>query len=118
MAWDGLGEPVDAGDDDAADAPVGPSSADLRPELRAFGLLDPGPENVLDSLGVYADGDMGGLVADRVVLLDLHHQGVHEDHRIEGIQGPGLPRVNLVQDRVGDVGDRLGDNPVPLVDAR
>src|SRR5215207_4376848 len=49
----------------------------------------------------------GGLVADLMVVTDLHHQRVQVQDRIDRLQRPGLPGFDLLGDRVGDVGDRL-----------
>ena len=40
-------------------------------------------------------------------LLDLDHQSVQVDDRIHRLQRTGLPRLHLLQHRVGDIGDRL-----------
>src|SRR5680860_1711479 len=59
------------------------------------------------AVGVDTDGDVRGLVPHRVRVLDLHHQRVEVDDRIERVQRPGLPLLELLGDRLGDVGDRL-----------
>ena len=62
---------------------------------------------MLDPVGVDTHGDVGGLVADGVGLLYLHHQRVEVDDRIHRLQRPRLPSPHLLQHGVGDVGDRL-----------
>jgi hypothetical protein len=38
---------------------------------------------MLDPVAVDADGDVGGLVADLVVVADLHHQRVQIQDRVD-----------------------------------
>ena len=40
-------------------------------------------------------------------VADLHVDGVDEDHRIDGVEGPVLPFGHALEDLVGDRGDRL-----------
>src|SRR5918994_1284325 len=101
------GQPVAAGDQHVGDAAVAELGEHPGPELGALGGLDPDPEHMLDPVAVDADGDVGGLVADLVVVADLHHQRVQIQDRVDRLQRPGLPGLHLLRDRVGDVGDRL-----------
>ena len=55
-------EPVAAHDQHVLHAPVGEIGADVGPERRALGVLDPDPQHVLDALEVHADGDVGCLL--------------------------------------------------------
>jgi hypothetical protein len=47
------------------------------------------------------------LLRTLVPVADLHHQGVQVDDRVDLLQRPGLPRLDLLQHRVGDIRDRL-----------
>jgi hypothetical protein len=101
------GQPVTAGDQHVLDAAVAELSEHPGPKLRPLAGLDPDPQHVLDAVGVDPDRDVGGLVPDGVVVADLHHQRIQVQNRIDRLQRPGLPRLDLLGDRVGDVGDRF-----------
>ena len=94
-------------DEHVADAAVGQLGAHARPELGALGRLHPDPQHVLDPVQVDAHRDVRGLVADLVAVPDLHDQGVEVDDRVELLQRPRLPGLDLLRDGVGDLGDRL-----------
>ena len=53
------------------------------------------------------DGQVGGLVAHRAVVADLADDRVEEDHRIDPVQRPGLPFLDLLEHRVGDLADQV-----------
>src|SRR3546814_7073982 len=64
---DGVREALQAIDDrdqDIGDAAVLELVHDAHPELCAFGLLDPDPEDFLGPVGQYAECDIYGFVAD------------------------------------------------------
>lgn len=108
--FDGLGEPgqpIATHDQGVGDAAVTELGQHAGPELRALAGLNPDPEYVFHSVQVDTDRDVGGLVADLVAVADLDHQRVEVDDRIDRVQRPGLPRLDLVEDRVGDLADRL-----------
>ena len=107
---DGLGEPgqpVAAHDQHVPDPAVAQLGADPGPELGALGGLHPDAQHVLDPVQVHPDRDVRGLVPDLVPVADLDHQGVQVDDGVELFQRPGLPGLDLLGDRVGDVGDRV-----------
>jgi hypothetical protein len=107
---DGLREacqPVAADDEHVAHAPVAQLGADPGPELGALGGLHPDAQHVLDPVQVDPDRDVSGLVADLVAVADPDHDRVHVDDRVDLVQGPVLPGLDLFEHRVGDVRDRL-----------
>lgn len=73
------------------------------PERGALRGLDPDPEYVLDAVQVDTDRDMGGGVADLVVITDLDHQCVQVHDRVDRVQRPRLPGLHLIKDSVGDL---------------
>jgi hypothetical protein len=95
---DRLGEPlqpVDAADQDIGDAALLEFGQDLKPELRALGLLDPDPENLAFPVAVDADHEIGVLVADNAVVADLDDERVEEHDRVDPplppMAGPATP---------------------------
>jgi len=54
-------------------------------------------------------------VAHGAVVADLAHDGVEEDHRIDSVERPGLPVLDLAQHGVGDPADQIRGH-VHLVD--
>ena len=110
VASTGLGEApqaVAAHDQHVADPAVAQLGAHPGPELRALSGLNPDPEDVLDPVEVDPDSDVGGAIADLVAVADLHHQRVEVDDRVDLLKRPGLPRLDLLERRVGDLRDRL-----------
>ena len=84
------------------------SLIDLEPELGAFGLLDPQPENVLLAVRIERQRHVDGLVLDQALVADLDPQGVEKHHRIDRVERPVLPFPHLVENRVGDPADQIG----------
>lgn len=71
---DGLGkalEPVDYGDQDIVDAAGLELVDDLKPELGAFGLLDPEAEDVLLAVRIERQRHIDGLVLDEALVADF-----------------------------------------------
>src|SRR3546814_13416266 len=71
---DGVREALQAIDDrdqDIGDAAVLELVHDAHPELCAFGLLDPDPEDFLGPVGQYAACDISGFVADEAFVADF-----------------------------------------------
>jgi len=69
---------------------------------------------VLLPVGVDADRDVGGLVLHDLAVADLDHDRVQEHHRVDRVERPGLPGLDLLQHLVGDPGDRLGRQLGPV----
>ena len=99
------GQPVAAHDQHVADPAVAQLRAHPGPELRPLDRLDPDPEHVLDPVQVDPDGQVRGPVADLVPVPDLDHQGVQVEDRVDLLQRPALPGLDLLEHRVGDRGD-------------
>ena len=107
---DRLGEPlqaVDAADQDVCDAALLEFGQDLKPELRALGLLDPDPQYLAFTVTVDADREVGVLVGDNAVVTDLDDQSVQEHDRVDLLQWPGLPRLDVLKDGVCDTADEV-----------
>uniref|UniRef100_A0A915JK06 Uncharacterized protein n=1 Tax=Romanomermis culicivorax TaxID=13658 RepID=A0A915JK06_ROMCU len=81
---DGLGQPlqaIDHGDQDVLAAARLEFVEHLEPELGALGLLDPEAQHVALAVGLDAQGQIDGLVADHAVVADLDPQRIEEHHR-------------------------------------
>jgi hypothetical protein len=78
-----------------------------RGELRALGLLKPHPEHVAVAVDGDAEREVTGAALDAAALADLEDQAVEEDHRIDVLQRPLLPRADVLQDGVGDAADQV-----------
>ena len=89
---------------DAAGLQIG---EDVQPELRAFGLLEPQAEHVALAVEVDAHRHVARLVFDRVPVADLHDQRVEVDDRVDALQRPVLPRLRVLEHRVGDLRDQI-----------
>ena len=99
---------VDDGDQHVLDAAVLQLVHHAQPELGAFVLLEPQPQDLLGAVGAHAERDMHRLVADQPFVADLDPQGVEENQRIGRFQRAGLPGGDLLQHRVGDRADQIG----------
>ena len=64
------------------------------------------PEHVALAVGSDPQRDIHRPVRD-VALADLEHDRIDQDHRIDRVQRPGLPQLQVGQDLVGDLGDQL-----------
>src|SRR4029450_4720100 len=101
------GQAVDAADEDVADAAVGEVVEDGEPELGALALLPPDPEHLTVAVDADADRQVARARANRAVLADLDHQAVEVGDRVDGVQRPRAPRLDVGQDGVGDAADRV-----------
>ena len=97
-------EAVDAGDQDVLDAAAVQVVEDRQPELRALGLLPPDPEHLALAVAGDAQREVAGEVLDRAVLADLDEHRVEVDDRIDRIQRPGPPCLDVLEHGVGDRG--------------
>src|SRR3546814_8403975 len=91
---DGVREALQAIDDrdqDIGDAAVLELVHDAHPELCAFGLLDPDPEDFLGPVGQYAECDIYGFVADEAFVADFDSDRIEEHQRVTGIERAPLP---------------------------
>src|SRR6516162_703945 len=106
-------EPIDHRNENVVDAARLELVDDLEPELGAFGLLDPQPQNFLLAVGIECERHVDGLVLDQALIANLDPQGVEKHHRIDRIERPVLPLPNLVKDRIGWIGrwDELWPQP-------
>src|SRR3546814_11959090 len=72
----------DLRDQDIGDAAVLELVHDAHPELCAFGLLDPDPEDFLGPVGQYAECDIYGFVADEAFVADFDSDRIEEHQRV------------------------------------
>ncbi|MCY1529164.1 hypothetical protein D9M68_642970 [compost metagenome] len=86
----------------------------LHPELGTLGALDPQAQDVARAVGQHAQGQVDGLVAHHRILLDLHTQGIEEDHRVHRLQRARLPGGDFGHDGVGHRADELGRHLHPI----
>jgi len=77
------------------------------PELGALGALKPDPEHLALAVEVDADRQVAGVVSDRLAVADLHDKRVEVDDRVDRLQRPRLPGLDVVEDRVGDLRDQV-----------
>src|SRR5690625_2170496 len=98
---------VTAEDEDVLDATVTEFSADAAPELSSFRSLNPDSQDVLDSIHVNTDGDVGALVLNDGAVLDFHDQRIKVNDGIEDLQRPGLPGQDFIENLVRDFADGL-----------
>ena len=96
------GQPVAAHDQRVAQAAVLQLGEDVQPELRAFGVLQPDAQHVLDTVHIDADDQVGCLVGDHAAVADLHAQRVDVEDGVDVINGPVLPGSYLIRDHIGD----------------
>lgn len=108
-AADGIGEPrqtVHRGDQDVLDPAHAQLTQDPGPELGALVLADPHPQQLLVAKEVDPQGQVHRPGLDPAFGADLQVDGVQIDDRPDRIQRAALPGPDLVQDRVGDLGDQ------------
>lgn len=103
----------------ASGNPVTPSTQAIRtprtpqvveygqPEFRALGLLPPDAEHLALPVAGDPERQIAGAVAHRAVFAHPDPQRVEIDDRIDRIQRPCPPRLDVLQDGVGDAGDRV-----------
>ena len=84
-------QPIDHGDQDVLHAAGLQLVHHLQPELGAFALLDPRPENMFLALAIKRQRHIDRLVADQALVADLHPQRVEEDDGINRVERPVLP---------------------------
>ena len=99
-------ETVAAHDEGVLDAPVAELGQQAHPELGALpaGGSHPQTQHVAFAVQVDAHGHVDGPVGD-LAVADLHHDGVDQQHRVDAVQGPVLPRQQVLDDGVGDPAD-------------
>lgn len=66
------------------------------------------PQHVALAVGLNAQGQIDGLVADHAVVADLDPQRVEEDDRIHRLKWTALPAQRLGHHLVGDRADEVG----------
>ena len=101
---------VNTGNEDILNATVSQFGHNLEPELGAFGLGNPHPQDLLDSIHGNADGQVDCLVQNVPICPALYPDGIHIDNRIHGIQKPILPDLDLVIYGIGNSRDQGGRN--------
>jgi hypothetical protein len=77
------------------------------PELRALALGDPAAQRVLAALHVHPDDQVGALDRDRGLVPDLDADPVDVDDRVDLVDRPVAPDLDLVGDDLGDVRDQF-----------
>ena len=116
------GQAITAGDEDVLDASVTQVSGHAAPKPGAFagggtafgGLGHPDAQHVLVTVGVDADGQVGGLVLHDVVVADLDDDRVQEHDRVDRIERTPLPGFDLLHHLLGDPRHRLGRQLGPI----
>ena len=78
------------------------------PEFGTLVLRDPQTQQLLVTLNVDTQGHIDGLVDDRLIFSSLNDNAIKVHNRIDGVQGPGLPDRDLLQDPLCDLGDKGG----------
>jgi hypothetical protein len=101
------GQPITTDDEHVAYPTVAQLGAHPSPKLRALTGLHPDPEHVLGSVKVDTHRNMRGPVTDLVAIADLHHERIEVDDRVDLLQRPALPGLDLLEHRVSDLPDRL-----------
>jgi hypothetical protein len=107
---DRLGEAlkaVHAADQDVSDAAVAQLCEDLHPELGALGLLEPHAEHVALTVHPDSQSQITRTTLHRAAVADLQHHAIQEQDRVDVIERSGLPRPDVVHDRVGDPADQV-----------
>src|SRR5699024_9282062 len=62
---------------------------------------------MLNPFHIHTDSDVGGLVAHVSPIANFHPDRIEIHHRVERLQGPGLPGEDLIGDLVDDIADCL-----------
>ncbi len=65
------------------------------------------PEDLAFAFDADADRQVASAVSDGAVLADLDHQTVEIRDRVDPLQRPGSPCLDVLEDRVGDAADRV-----------
>jgi hypothetical protein len=100
-------EPVDAADQDVLEAALFELGRHREPGLGALRGLEPEPGHVAFAVQVDPDRHVAGAVSDRAAVADLHDQAVEKQDRVDVLERPGLPRLDVGEHRVGDPRDRV-----------
>ena len=86
----------------------------LHPEPGTLVGFDPDAQEPLDAVDVDTHGQVAGLDPHRPAITDPQPDRVDTDDRIDLVQGPIPPFLDLLVDRVGDVRDRLVRHTRPI----
>jgi hypothetical protein len=81
----------------------------IEPELRNFGLDHSQSQHFLRAVQVDADVQVHRFVDDVPVVMAFDHQGIQIRDQMQRIQRLVLPRLGLVDHRIGDVEISVGE---------
>jgi hypothetical protein len=95
-------------DQDVVTSPGLQVRENFHPELRAFGLLDPDPEDVARPIGQHRERQVNRLASDDGFITNLDAERVEEHDRIHGLERARLPGGDLGHDRVRHRADQIG----------
>jgi hypothetical protein len=100
-------EPVGHRDQDVLTAPRLQVGEHLHPEFGAFRLLDPDAQDVAGPVRQYRQGQRDGFAPHHGLIADLDAEGIEEDHRIQRLERPALPRRHFRNHGIGDRADQI-----------
>lgn len=80
----------------------------MRQNFAPLGRVEPDAEDFLGAVDGHADRDVRSLVLHDSLVADLYDEGVEVDGRVDGLQRPLLPLLQLVDHRVGDARNQVG----------
>ena len=104
---------IDHGDENVLGAAGLQLVDDAQPEFGAFGLLDADAEDLLGAIRKNAECDVNRFVAHEAFVADLDADRIEEHQRIAEMQRLVLPFGDLVEYRIGDRRDQVGETSMP-----
>jgi len=80
-------------------------------QLGSLGLLNPDSQDILDTLQIYPDGQVGALIYHPSFTSHLDRCGIQIQNRIYLLERPALPFLDIIYDSIGNSRDEIRRYP-------
>ncbi len=107
-------QPVHTSNEDVLYAAILQLAEHLQPEFGTFVLSNPHPQELLVTIQGDGQRQVDRFIVNVPVVAHLKPDRIQVQDRIDRLQRPRLPALDLIQDGIGHVGDQTGRELDPV----